>query len=706
MASLERRVRELETEMAGLRRENRAAPRAAAPAAGRAPDSPAKRTAPPVRHEPPARPASRPTPRPAPATARSAPSHSRPEPIEPREKLTLEDILNPRNLAIAGAAAVLVGLVFLVSYGISNGWISESVRVIGAAVFSLLLAGAGMFIQERRRAGAPAQALAVAGAGGLFLSLVAATRLYDLIDPAVALVAAAVLGVIGTALGMRWKSEPVAGAIIATSLISPLLLGVTYDTGLLAFLMPLFAFAVAAAILKPWVASFSLTACLFLGSLIACVVDAEGGSTVAAFGLATVTLLLCGAGSFGYVLRVREADEGPSTVTYGIFVAAASLLGMLLVSGTDGPVVSDWGAAWFTVAAAFGGAVWWAADARGRKALSITAFSLASAALATALGFLFEQGPMLTAAWSVQAACLIALGHSTWQRAIGYTALCLAGFVVLAEVPPDLLVNGSEELLKDLAVIAPLLLPLAATVMRPAGPERDFGAVIGITVLAYMGMLTGGALIDPGSVVNLIPLAVAAAAPMFVTREDWTQVTFAVFGFAAVLFSLLTTLPPDALVDGVPSALDASISGTILVGILLTARLRAPEVWRRPALWGALGLALYVVSALIIDSFQGTSLTEGGLPGTAQGQVIVSSLWALSGLGLIIAGLRLHHPTWRKAGLILLILSMAKITLYDLASLSSAGRMISFILVGLALLAAAFAYQWMSRQEVPAGVER
>lgn len=624
----------------------------------------------------------------------------------PREKLTLEDILSPRNLAIAGAAAVLVGLVFLVSYGISNGWISESVRVIGAAVFSLLLAGAGMFIQERRRAGAPAQALTVAGAGGLFLALVAATRLYDLIDPTFALVVAATLGVIGTALGMRWKSEPVAGAIIGTSLISPLLLGVTYDTGLLAFLLPLFALSVAAAIVKPWVASFALAASLFLGSLIACVVDAEGGSTIAAFGLAGVTLLLCGAGSIGHVLRVREADEGPATVAYGIFVSAATLLGMVLVAGTDGPVVSDWGAAWFSVAAALGGAAWWIAHERGRKALAVTAFSLASASLATALGFLFEQGPMLSAAWSVQAACLIALGRNSWQRAIGYAVLFLAGCVVLSEVPPNLLVDGSGELLKDLAVAAPLLLPLAAMVIRPVGPERDFGAVIGVTLLAYMGMLSTGALIDPESVVNLVPLALAAAAPLFVTREDWTQFTFAVFGFAAVLFSLLATLPPDALVDGVPSALDAVISGAILFGILMSARLRAPEAWRRPALWGALGVALYVVSALIIDSFQGTSLTDGGLPGTAQGQVIVSSLWAVSGLALIVGGLRRRHPTWRKAGLILLILSMAKITLYDLSSLSSAGRMISFILVGLALLAAAFAYQWMSRQEVPAGVER
>jgi len=64
----------------------------------------------------------------------------------------------------------------------------------------------------------------------------------------------------------------------------------------------------------------------------------------------------------------------------------------------------------------------------------------------------------------------------------------------------------------------------------------------------------------------------------------------------------------------------------------------------------------------------------------------------------VVAGLVRQHLSWRKAGLVLLILSCIKISLYDLASLSTAGRTISFILVGLVLLAAAFAYQWMNRR--------
>lgn len=687
MDVLERRVRDLEYEIAEIRKADHAK---ATPA--RTIPAPTPLSAPPSQ-------APKPQIKTPIGATHSAPPDWFPAATEPRVRLTLEDVLSPRNLAVAGAIAVLIGLVFLVSYGISNGWISESVRVVGAAIFSLCLVGAGAFIQERRRAGAPAQALAVAGTGGLFLALVAATRLYGLIDPTVALVLAGTLGVFGVLIGMRWRNEVVAGTIIATSLLSPLLLEVTYDVGLLTFLIPVFVVAVGAAIHRPWKNTFTLTAALFLGSLIACVLDAPGGSTIAAFGLATLTLFLCATGSVGHLLRNPDAAEDTQPVIYGVFVAAATALGMFLVSGSDGLEISDWGAAWFTVSAAISGTVWWIALMRDRQALAITAFSLASASVAVALGFLFEHGPLLSAAWSIQAACLIAFGRTEWQRWVGYAALCLAAIVVAVEVPLELLLDGSDELVRDLAITTPLLLPLAAMAWKLTGLERQMGAAAGVTVGAYMGMLTAGALIDPDSVVNLVPLALAAGLPVALARGDWTKVLFAIFGGAAIVFTLLTAIPPDALIDGVPSIPDAMVSCLILVAILATAHLRGPAEWRQPALWSALGLILYVVSALIIDGFQGTAQTEGGLPGTAQGQVIVSSLWALCGLTLIITGLRRLRPNWRKAGLILLILSLVKITLYDLSSLSSAGRMISFILVGLALLAAALSYQWMSRQE-------
>ncbi len=81
--------------------------------------------------------------------------------------MTLEQALNPRNLAIAGSLAVFIGLAFL--------------------------------------------------------SLVAATRLYDLIDPTTALLLSGLIALFGAFLGLRRREEVVSGSILAAALISPLM---------------------------------------------------------------------------------------------------------------------------------------------------------------------------------------------------------------------------------------------------------------------------------------------------------------------------------------------------------------------------------------------------------------------------------------------------------------------------------------------------
>lgn len=629
--------------------------------------------------------------------------------------MTLEEILSPRNLAIVGGLAVFIGIAFLFSYAISNGWIDETVRTLFAAGFSLILVAIGLYAYEGRGFGAPAQALVVVGVGGIFLSLTAATRLYELIDPTTALILSGLIALFGALTGLRWREEAVAGSIVAAALISPLMIDAPYSTGLLAFLIPVFVVAVAASVFRPWMTSFVVSASLFLVSVVASLIDADGGNTVAAFALALLTLTLCVVGAVGHLLRERDVFDSKGSVIYGIFVSAATVLGVFLVSGTDLPIdgcanavdifngcdarFSDVSGIWLIVAAAFGAGVWWVAREAGRIGLSVTAFAIGTAALAGGLSFLFEGGPALSAAWSAEAALLIFFAVTGWQRKVGYAVLAAAIVVAAAQVPFGLLETGSDELLRDLAILGPLLLPLAAIGWKEGGGAQGLGIELGVGVLAYMGMLTVGALTTPDHVLNLVPLVVAALVPACLLRNVGGMGGFTFFTSAAAFFALITWLPAEALVDGVPAVAEAIVAGGLLAALPVGIHLLGPERRRAPALWSALGLGLYLVSVLIIDGFQGESSFGAELPVTAQGQVIVSSLWALCGLGLIVAGLSRERPKWRNGGLILLILAVAKITVYDLSSLSTAGRMISFILVGLVLLAAAFAYQWMNRQE-------
>jgi len=119
---------------------------------------------------------------PGPTRVRSAPPvepMSRPEPLPEHD---LEELLGGRLLALVGGLAVLVGLAFLVALAVERGWLGEEARTVLAFGGSALLLGLGAWLHEHR--GRTQASLAACGTGlaGLFLSLTAATVLYDLVS--------------------------------------------------------------------------------------------------------------------------------------------------------------------------------------------------------------------------------------------------------------------------------------------------------------------------------------------------------------------------------------------------------------------------------------------------------------------------------------------------------------------------------------------
>jgi Predicted membrane protein (DUF2339) len=196
----------------------------------------------------------------------------------------------------------------------------------------------------------------------------------------------------------------------------------------------------------------------------------------------------------------------------------------------------------------------------------------------------------------------------------------------------------------------------------------------------------------------------AAAVTMIAARHEWERWLALCLAALAVVHTFIHEIPLDALLNGVDSLSSAWIAGGALVAIGVLTWAYGPAKWSGTAAAAALGFLLYLVSVTIVDLAQpGTAAFGAGsglsaLDTQARGQVIVSSLWALCGLGLVVAGLRRGQSGWRSAGLVLLGLAAAKITIFDLASLSTAARTISFIVVGMVFLAAAFAYQAMVKR--------
>jgi uncharacterized membrane protein len=76
-----------------------------------------------------------------------------------------------------------------------------------------------------------------------------------------------------------------------------------------------------------------------------------------------------------------------------------------------------------------------------------------------------------------------------------------------------------------------------------------------------------------------------------------------------------------------------------------------------------------------------------------RGHTGVSAFWSALALALLYAGLVQRRGALRLAGLALFGVTLAKIFVYDLAALSAVARALSFLAVGVLLLAAGFFYQ-------------
>jgi uncharacterized membrane protein len=235
---------------------------------------------------------------------------------------------------------------------------------------------------------------------------------------------------------------------------------------------------------------------------------------------------------------------------------------------------------------------------------------------------------------------------------------------------------------------------VAALVARPA--RRGIALVL-LAAAITLGNVAFGLLVD--GVVLPVGWALSAAVIALVARDDhrppatarWSPsprgsedhhrpagLAIAAQLALAALHVLGFEAPPEALVDGV-RALGPALAalGAIALAGAVAARCGWPRGW-----------VVTGVAALF-----GASVAISTLVAGQRGQLLISALWASSGLATLWAGLRADHAGVRRGGLALLALALAKAVLYDLAALDVGYRAASFVALGLLLIAGAFAYQ-------------
>ncbi|HET7486199.1 MAG TPA: DUF2339 domain-containing protein, partial [Solirubrobacterales bacterium] len=136
-----------------------------------------------------------------------------------------EELFGGRVLAWVGGLATLLGMIFLVGIALEHGWIDEPMRIVLGFLGSTSLLLAGFWLYERK--GRTEAALAAVGSGlaGLYATLLVGTQVYDLIPSYPGLACAALVGVVGVAIAVRWKSAIVAAIGILGGLSAPALVG-------------------------------------------------------------------------------------------------------------------------------------------------------------------------------------------------------------------------------------------------------------------------------------------------------------------------------------------------------------------------------------------------------------------------------------------------------------------------------------------------
>ena len=191
-------------------------------------------------------------------------------------------------------------------------------------------------------------------------------------------------------------------------------------------------------------------------------------------------------------------------------------------------------------------------------------------------------------------------------------------------------------------------------------------------------------------------LVAVLAAPLHEERLWWAGTVVVSVTSVAVL--VLLTPPTHFLTASASPGEGLWVAiGCLAAGFVLHLTGPAYRRWIDPIL--AVG-ALYVLSLGILE------LAERAFGGSIQtdferGHVLVSSFWALIGLALLVVGLIRDERLLRYGGLALFGLSLAKIFLYDLGTLSSVARALSFIAVGALVLAGGFFLQKLSSHMGP-----
>ena len=626
---------------------------------------------------------------------------------------SLEDLLGGRVLAWVGGAAVLLGIVFLLAIAVSNGWIGEGARTLLAGAFCTGLLALGVWLHERKSRVEAALAAVATGVAGLLVTVTVASQVYELLATPVAVGLALAIGAVGTALAVRWDSKLIGSLGLIGGLLAPVLGDAHADVGSMSILIVAGAAAVGVLLWRRWewlsVGVFAVTVPQWGAWLVDSPAPLPVVVVLSAFGL-----LGLGA-SVGYELRVPTARLRPSSfLLLSLNALVIGLAGWFALAGNGHETL---GKVWLLGLALCHLAIGLAGGRTDRISHELGLLCLAVGVLCADVAFaLIADGLVLSAGFAAgSVAFAVLLRKAREKQDTGAAGAALGLHVALAlsttlagEASPKLLVEDGFAGFTALAAVGALAAACFASGRIAAGGRPELGAALDSLGLVAVAFLTALAL-DGAVLVGALCLQAVALARVAHRTHD----PVALFGAPAFLMLALGHVlafeaPPGALVDGLEDPLPAALAlAAVSAAALACGWLLGPRLAHAKAVLtvtGAVGL-LFGISALLVTPFQpGGDVPEADLLDLGvrqQGQVLLSALWATVGFVGVVIGLRRGSRPIRVAALSLLLVTVAKVFLYDLSTLTSVYRVVSFVALGLLLLLAAFVWQRMRPPAMP-----
>jgi uncharacterized membrane protein len=468
-------------------------------------------------------------------------------------RIEFERVFGGRVLAWVGGLATLLGLVFLMRSAVDSSWFTEEVRALLAAAGSLSLLGFGVWLHERKGHIELARLLAAIAIPGLYATTVVATQTYDLISPVLGLEAAALIGLTGVIVAVRWDSMLVGSVGILGALAAPIFVGTASEGGSIAFVAVALAAGVGVLLWQRWdwlaLGAFAISA-----PQLAAWINASGfitffeGAIDPSRPVLLVLAVLVGfwvlyaAAAFGYELRSRDEERLPVSSWLLLFCASVFVVGAgaVVIDGDSALALDAWIFGFAAAHLLLGGAAIRFGVHREIGSL-LTGGGIGLAAFGVANAF---DGPTVVATWAAVAAALAYLSTrvdaapapalSDARRlllaACTFLGLALA-HVLIVEAPPVAIAEGVADLGSSLVAIASCASAALAC--------WYFGRSVDRSIATAAGFVSAIGFVYLGSVLIIDVIGADAGGEAREIGQSWLSAFWAAAGLGAVIVGMV-----------------------------------------------------------------------------------------------------------------------------------------------------------------------